>query len=219
MLIVTAVAGFKPKCINIIKTHAMKLTEKILALITICSIAGSIFLIPGTGVLLMLSSLCLLILYFYFSFALFNNIRLRKIFKSESYQDVSRQRITGAIGAGLAISAGLCGILFKLQSWPGASFNLYAGIITLFIVSLVALVKYRRNKSQFYEKILVRTTVVFIVVFTLVMLPKDALLDFKYRNHPGYLNAVKEARLNPLNEELLNRLIEEREKMYEEQVK
>jgi hypothetical protein len=197
----------------------MKLTEKTLALLSLAGIIGTIFLVPGTGILFVWTTLFLSMIYFYFSFALFNGIRLRNILKKESYLTIPKKRIIGAIGAGLALSAGLFGILFKFQSWPGASVNLYVGLVTIIAVSIVAIIKYRSSRSNFYPKILKRTTLVLVLILTLILLPNDTLLDFKYRNYPAYLKALKDYRSDPNNEELQRQVEDEREKMYWDQAK
>src|SRR5690554_4892641 len=102
----------------------MKKTEIIIGTLSIIALGLNLLLIPGGGVLTVLTLSTLSTIYFYFSFALFNDIRFRKIFKKDSYENISRWRIIGAIGTGFALSATTAGLMCKFQSWPGADFNL-----------------------------------------------------------------------------------------------
>ena len=64
---------------------------------------------------LILSLLVLSTLYCYFGFALFNNIRLKEIFKKDRHTEISVLRIIGAVFSGMILSTYVIGILFKLQ--------------------------------------------------------------------------------------------------------
>ncbi|MBK8807421.1 MAG: hypothetical protein IPO21_12565 [Bacteroidales bacterium] len=96
----------------------MKKGEIIIAGLSIIALGLNLLFIQGGGILTVLTLLTLSMLYMYFSFALFNNIELRKIFKKDSYKGISSNRIFGAVGAGLALSMTTIGLLFKFQSWP-----------------------------------------------------------------------------------------------------
>src|SRR5690349_9874934 len=106
----------------------MKKAELIVACLAIVSIILDQLLISGGATLLLLSFFTLASIYFGFSFALFNDIRLRKVFDSDSYKDVNKWRIIGAAGVGFGLSTTLIGVMFKLMSWTGPEFNLVIGL-------------------------------------------------------------------------------------------
>lgn len=137
----------------------MKKAEIILGAIALTSLALNLLLVPGGVVLTVLSLSTLSVFYMYLSFALFNDIQIRRIFKKDSYKGISTMRIVGAILTGLALSMTIVGLLFKFQSWPGATMNLGLGLVGLLIALIVGTVKYSKTKSDYYTKIIKRIAV------------------------------------------------------------
>jgi len=175
----------------------MKITEKILTVIAILATIMKLLHWPGANILLILSLLFLSILYMYFGFAFFNNIRLREIFKKDSYKETAVLRIIGAIFTGIIIGSGLIGILFVALFWPGGlimlSFIIFFGLILLsFIVY-----KLIRTGAIFYKRILFRLGVVYLLSLFLYLLPWRAKLNWRYPSDPDYVEAYIEYHENP----------------------
>lgn len=137
----------------------MKKIEIILATLTAIAIGMKLISIPGSGILTTVTLSSLSLIYCYFGFALFNNIPLRKILVKQGYKDTSTLRILGAIVTGFVLSLTIIGILFKFQSWPHASYNLGAGLVGLFIVTVVGLIKFNKTKMDYYKQIFIRIAV------------------------------------------------------------
>jgi hypothetical protein len=137
----------------------MKKIELIVGLIAILGIVLKLLHIPGSGVLTVLTLSTLSMFYYVFSFALFNGIRLRDIFKKASYKDTNAKRIIGAIGLGFALSAITIGGLFKLQFWPGATVQLMAGLVTTGLILLIAAIFYFRSKADYYTRVFKRIAI------------------------------------------------------------
>jgi len=194
----------------------MRRTELIFATLSIIALGLDLLLIPGGGVLTVLTLSTLSMIYFYLGFALFNDIRLRKIFKKDSYKEISSLRILGAVGAGLALSMTTIGLMFKFQSWPGADFNLGAGLLGLLIVTIIGLTKYSKNKSDYYPRIFKRAAIFGGLGLLLFLTPKTSWVELKYRNHPEYVDALKKAMANPNNKELWDNVEIDRQKMNNE---
>lgn len=194
----------------------MKKAEIIILTLSIIALGLNILLIPGGGVLTVLTLSTLSVIYMYLGFALFNGIRLRNIFKKDSYKGISTMRIVGAVAAGIALSMTIIGLLFKMQSWPGASFNLGAGLFGLLIVTVIGLVKYSKNKSDFYTKIFKRVAIFGGLGLILLLTPKTSWVELKYRNHPEYVDALKKAMADPDNKKLWDNVETERQKMNNE---
>lgn len=85
-------------------------------------------------------------LYFSFSFTLFNKIQFTDIFKKDSFTKISASKVIIAIGAGIALSIILIGILFKILRWPFSNQNLLIGGIMILIISIFSLVKFLKQK-------------------------------------------------------------------------
>lgn len=191
----------------------MKKAEIIIATLSIISLGLNLLFIPGGDVLFVLTLSSLSVLYMYLSFALFNNIRLRLVFKKDSYKGISSMRIIGAVATGFALSATIIGLQFKFQLWPGASFILVTGLVGLLIATIVGLIKYSKNKSEYYIGIFKRVVVFGVIGLILMLTPKTTWIEIKYRNHPEFVNTLKKAMVEPGNKELWDNVEVEREKM------
>ncbi len=194
----------------------MKKTELILIGIAIIAMIMKFFHMPFSGVLTVLSFTFLSVIYMYFGFALFNNIRFRKIFKKETYKEISTKRIIGGVSAGFALSVSVVGIMFKFQSWPGASFNLYSGIAMLTVIAIISIIKMKKSRDKYYSNILKRIAFYGAISIFLVSIPLKTWLEWKYPNNPEYVKAVLEANSDPDNRKLWEKVDKEREKMQDE---
>ncbi len=149
----------------------MKKAEIIFGIIGLVATFLYLFAIPGMAFVAMASLASLLAIYFYFGFALFNEIRLRKIFWAKNYKHISRKRLLGGIAAGWAISLLLLGAYFKFLSWPNPEFNLIIGIVGVSIVLIISVFKYSKNKSDYFLKIIKRCLVFLIFGAVVIALP------------------------------------------------
>ena len=137
----------------------MKKTELFLASLALIALVLKLAHLPGSNFILVISLSCLAMLYFYLGFALFNQIPFRKIVKKESYQGVGTWRIIGAIGAGIAFSQTLVGILFKLLHWQGALLLLQVGLISIALLAIIGFIRYAKSKAAFYSNLFTRVAI------------------------------------------------------------
>lgn len=119
-----------------------------MGLTTIVGTAFRLLDISGGLVIITVSLSTLACFYYMFSFALFNDIRLRDIFKKTSYSNTSPKRIIVAIGLGSVISNVIIGSLFKTQVWPGSDPILKVGLPILGLILIVLLSRYYINKTD-----------------------------------------------------------------------
>jgi hypothetical protein len=178
----------------------MNKLEKILGLIVLVALIFKLTLITGGGILIVLSLSVLAIIYYPFGFALFNKIGFQQIFKRDSYKGLSALRIIGAIGVGTALSIICIGILFKLQHWPGSKINLLAGLITSLILLIIILIKYSKNKDDFYTMILKRLIIIGGFGLIMILTSDLTIIKIQFRNHPDYIKAFELYQINPNNE-------------------
>lgn len=130
--------------------------EKILLIIAAVALILKLLSIPGMSLFLVISLLGLAMLYFYFGFALFNQIEFNNIFKKASYQKIKNIRILGAIGVGSALSIICIGSLFKIQHWLGSALYIYVGLSLAFVLMIISLIKFNKSKDEYYKTILIR---------------------------------------------------------------
>ena len=119
-------------------------------------ILGSIFLfgnimmvldIPGGMILASASVMLLYLLYFFCSFFLLNQKRLKDIFKRSTYSGIGAYLAIMSIIIGWALSAFIAGVLFIILQWPGGRFLLSCGLIWLFFCGIVLLFVMQRHKK------------------------------------------------------------------------
>ena len=192
----------------------MKKAELFLVILSVITIVLRLFHFNNSGVLTVIFFSLLSLFYFYFSFAFFNDLGFRQMLKKVSFEGIPLSRIVGAVGTGLALSVAIIGILFKLQSYPGADAQLIIGAVTLGVVALVAAFKYRKSSESYYSIILKRVIVIGGFTIFLIVIPAKNWLGFQYPNNPEYVEALLKAQADPKNESLWDEVDVEREKMY-----
>lgn len=111
---------------------------------------------PGASILLVIGLSTLAMLYFPMGFYFLTN---------------QSEKIAAAV-SGMFLSFVPLGILFKVQHWPGASVILTVAMVTVPLVYLALF--FLRKKAQpdslpFYNSMLLRTTFLIIILFTLAM--------------------------------------------------
>jgi len=134
------------------------------------------------------------------------------IFKTPSEKS-NTPRAFGSILIGLSIAVSLIGIQFKLMRWPGANMQITLGIYSLLIPLLICIIKFFSSKSKFYANILARIVPLLAIGFTLLYMPTYTLLEIQYSNYPDLVEAIKASNADPDNQELLEKQMEEFEKM------
>ncbi|MBQ4821149.1 hypothetical protein [Aquimarina sp. MMG016] len=181
----------------------MKRVEIVLISIAVLAIFWKALDYPFGNMVTMLSLLGLSCLYFYFSFVLLNSVPLRKMFKKDAYAEASSIRIIGTICTGVLLSITVLGILFQVMSWPFSKTNLLLGFLGLLIISVIRIIKYFKQKEGFYKKILLRSIIYCTIALVLLyIIPPYTFLKIKYKDHPDYIEVLKQLDKDPNNQEL-----------------
>lgn len=191
----------------------MKKAELIFVSLAIVAFGLSLFLVPGGNILLVLSAIGLLFLYFYLGFAILNGITFRKIFKKETYKNISSLRIFGSVATGIIFSITILGVVFKYLIWPGGSIMLLISFVGMLIIFIVALIKNLKKPSKFYQNVLLRCAVYGGVACFFFFTKASTFIAIKYRDYPEYVKAFEKAMEDPSNDELWQKVDEEREKI------
>ncbi|MFN8309896.1 MAG: hypothetical protein U0T73_08030 [Chitinophagales bacterium] len=190
----------------------MKRVELTLIAGSLMGIALNLANLPSGVSLSVLATGSLAFFYLYFSFALFNNIRFRNLFKKSSYSGIKALRIMGSVVTGFVLTLLVVGIIFKTLMWPGASLMCIAALPPTLLVSIVTLVRYLPHRDGFYEPILWRLVIYSSIVVGLLNLPPYSLWKIKYRDHPAYIQAYKDMKEHPGDTAYENAMLRERAK-------
>ncbi len=149
----------------------MKKLELILIVGAIVGLLMALFHGPYYRLVTMLFFTSLGCLYYFFGFALLNNVPGRKIFKSDSYKGLGTWRILIAIGTGWAISTLVLGYLFSIRSYPMAELFLVVGSVFTAIMLLLASIRYVKERHQSYKTIILRCALFIIIGIIFLLLP------------------------------------------------
>jgi len=192
-----------------------KKIELIAAAVAIAAfLAGELFLFPYSNILFVLSVATISMFYFAAGATIFGQLNKPADIAANTPASPPKAGIvTVFIGGVFAVV--LIGILFKLQNWPFASQYLEFGMAGLLIAAVIITFNY--TKTSYYNVAIAKRIVVYgIICIALLLLPKFALTDFKYRAHPAYLEALKNSVTHPGDTVLQNKLTIEREKLTKE---
>jgi hypothetical protein len=184
----------------------MQKAEIIIASISIVVLGLDLMPFQGASFMAIQALMILSMFYFALSFGLLNGIKLKAIFKKESYRNIGSLGIVAAAGTGYFLATTIIGILFKFQNYPGATYILTVGLVGLLVFTIIAAIKYAKNKYKGFFRILIRVIIIGGFGLFLVLIPKTAIVDFKYRNHPKYYNKIKNVYPNSDDKSLLNTL-------------
>ncbi|MFA6199596.1 MAG: hypothetical protein WC679_04225 [Bacteroidales bacterium] len=148
----------------------MKKAELTLFAIAAIGYILTLFNIPAGSDLLLFSLFLLVSFYITLGIAIFNEIPLSKLFKADSYTNLSLLRISGTIINGICLSALVAGIFFYLLHYPGFFLLLLIGLILTTFISIIFCIYYRKSKSELCSCFLCRNTIFIIIGFIVYIL-------------------------------------------------
>ncbi len=147
--------------------------KKIELSLLIISLVGIILVIAGLEAAwyVVVPFLILLgIFYYFFGFALLNNIPPNGIFKSGSYKGISPLRIFGSVLAGIALSWVPVAVLFRLGEYPmGGTLSLFAVTSTFLVLIILTILHITQKKKIHFENI-IRFGIAFLIIITFMKL-------------------------------------------------
>ena len=140
----------------------MKLIEIISSVLFLVGIILKFTELPGSYILIMFSLSLLALYYFLFGFAIFNDIKIKNIFRTSRYRTNTFLQFIFSIFLGLSLSVILYGIMYKILRWSIQIDLLLIGlIITLTITVLYFLII--KGKISNKRIIFLRSLIVSIV--------------------------------------------------------
>jgi hypothetical protein len=195
----------------------MKKFELIFILTVITAALAVLINYPMATQILIVSISLLSVFYLYVGFAVFLDIPFQKLFSKDRFGQINKPRIVGAVALGVALSASLIGILFKLLIWPNAKTQLLIGLSGLILIGAPSIWRYTLNKSAFYHRIFTRLALYIPLIACAIFIPKYAMLEHQYQDYPQYVNAFKANHEQPNDPELQKQLDQAWEEMYKKE--
>lgn len=177
--------------------------------------ALSIFLakFPGSILLSIISLTLLAVMYFPLGVVTLGGLKTKTDTKD---QDETKMMIAGVVGFGLGVT--IIGTMFKILIWPGASINILIGLIVSIPLLVVSIYKFSRSEKDhcFYRGIIIRLVLVLLVGLFLYLIPMKTMLTWRHPDHPEYVNAYIEYRMDPNNPEKAAEFEKQSDLLYEQ---
>lgn len=180
----------------------MKILERVLLLSFVIFIALKLMLVRTVSAFFPLTLTALAFLYCYFSFALLNGIKLKKVFKRDSYHGIPAIRMIGAIFTGIVLSLVCLSVLFKLMVWAGYAIMATVGLVGCLIPLFISLAKINGRHSAFYRRVLVHVAVAGLFSAACVFIPETEVVALFFRDRPTLVEAYRQASADPQNDSL-----------------
>ncbi len=174
----------------------MKTLEKILIAMAFLGLVFQYLHWPGANELQLLGLSLLAQLYFIFGFALFNQIRFRKIGR-KSFSEVGSAKIIGAIGSGIPTALVILGILFKIQLWQGRDDLLGT---SLYLLLPVVIFLFLKRSDRYYRVMIKRVSVLTLVGLFFFSLSTRNLVAWNLRDTPELIQPHIDFLENPNKE-------------------
>lgn len=102
----------------------------------------------------------------------------------------------------VSVSVSIIGILFTLQLWPGSKIQLQVGLVALLCATVLMIVMFNKTQDKKYTVSLKRNVIYLIIGTAIYFTPEMTWVEAKYKDHPSYIEALKNAREHPQDEEL-----------------
>ncbi len=180
----------------------MKKTEIVLGIILIAGIIQRWFYLPLGTPLTILSLLIFTVVYLFLTVAILNDIKLKDLFKGETFKDISNYQITNSVLTGVSLAIVNLGLYLMLIHSAGAKLMILLGLLGLSVILIIGLTKYLKNKTTYFSRLFIRIAIFGSIGLTLFLTPIIFWTEIQHSDHPAYVQAVREAYENPENKEL-----------------
>jgi len=190
----------------------MKKVETIGLFLIIILALYRIFLGVELQVLLRVALTLLSIFYLWFSFFLFNKIKIADLFSKNRKSEISKVTVTTSIVAGLVYSLSFIAILFVISFYPGMNRLIILSLIFNFALIIYSALVYFNKKeyASFIKQFFWRSIVLGALFFALWRTPVEVLLNKLYADYPSFIEAYNDYLDDPDSLEVQNKLKEER---------
>lgn len=172
--------------------NRMKKVEIALFILIIVAFAMKLMHLPYNSILITFACVMLSILYMFFGFALLNGIKLRAMFKTESYKAISILRILAGITLGFVLSTVVVYSLFKVQFWPFGNQGLLMSLVLYGMAVLTIAIFYFLKRRDFFKINRIRLVLIGLISITIYSLSYNSLVDMYYSDRPKYAKAYKD---------------------------
>ncbi len=192
------------------------MTERILATICLVSLFMKFLHLPGSGILLTLSTMSLAVYYAFYGYTVFHKLKFKDLFSNEAKEQFTATEVFISKGSGMVMSIALVSILFKFQQWPGGKIMMVVGMVGCIALAVYSFIRKSKEEGSLYRNLMIRGVVLGAFCLILFSIPHSIWLNWRHPDNPDYIEAELEYMADPENEELREKRNEELDKMYNE---
>lgn len=177
----------------------MKKIELFIAANIVLAIILKLQIVPGANTFTYVSLIVLAVLYFPFGIAQLHGIPFKDALKRSAYKNIPLQQRLVALIAGFGLSCAVIGSMLKLQLIDDGNIVIMNGLGILLPILVIGEIGYRRSKSEFFKRVIVRSAVIFGFGVLFTVAPTSTINGIIFRNHPEYVKAYELAKAQPNN--------------------
>ncbi len=177
----------------------MRKFEKIGGAIVFLLFLLRIFVGTEFNVVLRLGLLTLSLFYLWFGFFLFNRIGFSDLLKKEARSKLNAFTISAGIVMGIVYSFCILSIIYVIYFYALMQFLVATAAVGVIAATFLLGVYNTLHMpiQKFYNQFYKRSLIIGSVIIALWLTPIDKRLEILFKNHPDFIEAYKEYRLDP----------------------
>ena len=178
----------------------IKLTEKILLLISLLSVIGMLLVIPGSSAIAYFFLYLLAMFYAFLTLPLFLGVEYDSLLKKDSYVEMTNTTAVVVLLTGWTLTVIILGIVFKMIHLHAGGV-IWAGIVlSAGVFYLASKNKLKRKlKKEIYKKVVRYLFIASLVGFIVAITPKKTLIKIYSHNDPQVMRLYEKMKKDKSN--------------------
>jgi hypothetical protein len=167
---------------------------------------------PRANFILLVFTTLLSTYYLWFGFFIFNKITPLSLLNKSVTQSLTAFEVYMGIAMGIVVSYALIGILFGFFFYPLMPVILGSALAILVSFNIFIFIYrvFKKKKFSFLESFSFRSLLYSLLLVLLTVPPLETRLNILFKDYPEFIEAYIDARANPADEELQEKVREER---------
>ena len=183
------------------------------SLLTVIVIMGiRIWLGPESNFMLLVATTVLSTYYLWFGFFIFNKLKPQDLLNKTIVRTLKPFQLYVSISMGIIVSYALIAILVGFFFYPVMHTILLTAFLVLagFTLFLIAYQLIKKQKPDYFQRFYFRAAIFAFLLALLWLPPQEKRLNVLFRDYPEFIEAYRDYRENPDDEDAREKLREER---------
>ena len=175
----------------------MQNAERSIAVIAVVAIILNLSLVPLSSPLVVVSISSLASLYMYMSIAFLNQVDVTQLLRAETWAKLGKWRIGLSILSGIGWAVILIGTMFRYFAWPSSALLLQAGLLVMATAGVLGLIFIRNEGNAWVKQFFLRASAIAVTGTIMLLTPELLWFEIRHRDKPSYIEAFRNAHMNP----------------------